>query len=120
MSVTAITTREAIDALEGRYEFREPDEVRAYLAQHSDLLGLLDEAAAKIPVFLPPDGRLVLEMVWDPEDEDEDDDGELFAMVPTRIGWQQDRPGYDRLLREWLVPAVRFAAGRFNVGIEDH
>lgn len=116
-AATAATTREAIDALEGRYEFREPDEVRAYLAANPDLLALLDEAAAKIPEFLPPDGPLILEVVWDPEDEEGEGD-ELFAVVPTRMKHEEVRPRLKRLDREWFLDARGHAIGRFNVDVE--
>lgn len=117
MAAVETATGQAIDSLAGVYRFREPDEVRAYLAKHPDLLALLVEAAAKIPEFLPPDGPIVLEVVWDPEDEEGEGD-ELFAVVPTRMGWEEVRPRHHRLTREWLVPAARFAAGRFNVDVE--
>jgi len=118
MHAPGLTAPATIDVLDHLFEFREPDEVRAYLAKHPDLLDLLHEAATRIPEFLPPDRPIVLEMLWDPEDDD--DEGELFAVVRTRSDGEATRLGYDRLLREWLVPAGRFAAGRFNVGIEYH
>ncbi len=105
-----------IAEIERRYELREPEDVRAYLADNPDLLDLVDEASAKLPEFLPPSGPIVLEVVWDPDDEE--DEGELFALVPTRLGWQDVLPCLNRLLREWLIDAGRFAAGRFNVDVE--
>jgi hypothetical protein len=119
MSAPTTTAPEAIQQIERLYEFREPEAVRAFLAKNPDLIDLLVEAAVKIPEFLPPDGRIVLEVVWDPEDEDEEDD-ELFALVPTRMPWEEVLPRYRRLVREWLVPTARFAIGRFNVGPECH
>lgn len=115
--MTATTTREAIDALRGTYEFREPDAVRTYLAQNPDRLGLLAEAATKIPEFLPPDGPIVLEVVRDPEDE-EGEGGELVAVSPTRLGWARARPGMERLRREWLITTPGRMASRFNIGVE--
>jgi hypothetical protein len=114
MSAPTTTAPEAIAAIERLYEFREPEEVRAFLAKNPDLIGLLVEAAAMIPEFLPPDGRIVLEVVWDPEDEEEDD--ELFALVPTKLEPEDVRPMMDRLRRTWLIPRARHAVGRFNVG----
>lgn len=108
--------RATIDALEGPFVLRQADEVQAYLADNPDLLPLLMEASSKIPEFLPPDGPIVLEILWDPEDED--DGGELFAVVPTDLGWEEVRPRMDRLLRDWLIEAGRFTAGRFNVDVE--
>lgn len=110
------TAPEAIDALEDSYRFRQPNEVRAFLAANPDLLDLLDEAAAKIREFMPIDEPIVLEMLWDPEDED--DLGELFAIVTTNLAPQAVRPLLARLGHEWLNAAGRFAAGRFNVDVE--
>lgn len=106
----------AIDALERVYEFREPGEVRAFLAEHPDLLPLVVEAAAKIPEFLPSDLGIALDVVWEPEDED--DGGELFALVPTELAPEDVRSRLALLDREWLIEAGRFAAGRFNVNVE--
>jgi hypothetical protein len=116
MSAPTTTAPEAIAAIERLYEFREPEEVRAFLAKNPDLIDLVIEAAAKIPEFLPPDGRIVLDVVWDPEDEKAED--ELFALVPTRLGWEEVRPLMGRLDREWLVETFRLARGRFNVDVE--
>jgi hypothetical protein len=116
-ATTTAATRGAIDALERLYRFREPDEVRTYLAKNSDLLDLLNEAAAKIPEFLPVDEAMILEVAWDPEDEEDEEDG-LFALVSTRLEPEAVRPQLDRLRRDWLVPVFRRTGGRFNVGIE--
>lgn len=109
-------TRGAIDALRRASELREPDQVCEYLATHPDLLDLLDEAAMKSPTFLPPDGRIMLEMLRDPEDEG--DAGEPFAIIPTRLRREEVWPRLDRLDRVWLVAAGRYAAGRFDVDVE--
>jgi hypothetical protein len=107
-----------IDTLEALYQFREPDEVRAYLARNPDLIDLLVDASTKIPEFLPTDGSMILEVVWDPDDEEEEENDELVAVVPTRLKWDEVRPRLDRLTREWLIPTARFAAGRFIVDVE--
>lgn len=122
MGATATVTtapRGAIDAIERLYEFREPDEVRMYLTKNPDLLDLLNEAAVKIPEFLPPDGPIVLEVVWDPEDEEGEDD-ELFALVPTKLEPEDVRPMMDRMRREWLIGTPGRRASRFNVGPRYH
>lgn len=118
MGATATTaTSRAIDALQSVYVFRGPDEVQTYLAKNLDLLEILHEAAAKIPEFLPVDEAMILEVAWEPEDEEGDEDG-LFALVSTRLEPEVVRPRLDRLRREWLVPVFRRTEGRFNVGIE--
>ena len=117
MSARVATAPEAIQQLERLYEFREPEEVRAFLAKNPDLVNLVIEAAAKIPEFLPPDGRIVLEVVPDLEDEEGEGD-ELFALVPTRMPWKEVWPRYHRLEREWLIFSPGRITGRFNVGPE--
>jgi hypothetical protein len=90
--------------------------VRAFLADHPDLLDLLVEASETIVRFLPTDGPLALDVIWDPEDED--DEGELFAVVPTFSEPEEVRPRRTRLVEQWLLDAFRRADGRFNVHVE--
>ena len=119
MSASVTTVAKAIEAVERLYEFREPEKVRAFLAKNPDLIDLVIEAAAKIPEFLPPDGQIVLEVVWDPDDDDEaGENDQLFAIAPTRLAWPDVRPWLDRLTREWLIPVARSSGGRFSVDIE--
>lgn len=73
-------------------------------------------AAAKLPEFLPNAERTALEVVRDPEEEN--DGGDLVAVVVTDMDPDDVRPRLRRLDREWLIAAGRFAAGRFNVAIE--
>lgn len=107
---------DAIEALARRYEFREPEEVRVFLAKNADLLDLLNEAATTIPAFLPPDGRIVLEVVRDPEEEGAGD--ELFAVVPTTAHPGVVRPMLEGLRRGWLIATPGRVSGRFNVAPE--
>lgn len=116
MQTAKTTTPDVVGELRNLYEFREPEEVEAYLDRHPNLVDLLVEAAARIPEFIPPDAPIVLEVVWDPEEEDEE--GELFAMIPTHRSWEEIRPRMNRLRRDWLIAAARNAAGRFNIGVE--
>ena len=102
--------------LEAIYQFREPAEVRAFLTAHPEVLPVAAEAASKISEFVPVEERLVLEFGRDPEDED--DEGQVFALVPTRLDPDEIRPGFDRFLRDWLVEAGRSVGLLFNVGIE--
>lgn len=116
MHAPVLTAPPTIDALEHLYQFRDPDEVRAYLAQNLDLIELLVGAAAKIPEFLPNAERPALEVVRDPEEEH--DGGDLVAVVVTDMDPDEVRPRLRRLDREWLIAAGRFAVGRFNVAVE--
>lgn len=117
MQTIARTIAEQIDDLADVYRFREPDDIRDYLAGHPNLLPLLREAATKIPQFVPTTRPLELEVFRNPEEEDD------TAIVPVVI---VDRHGppmlteMHRLIREWQIDAGRTVAGRFIVGIEHH
>ena len=117
---SATAVREAVPdliaRLERRYHFRRPDEVRAFLLDHPDLLDLLVEGASKIRLFLPSDEPIAIEVLFDPEEQD--DQGELFAVVSTRSEPEAVRPRLERLDREWLIDAGRPFAGQFNVAVE--
>ena len=104
-----------LDALAERYQFRDRAVVEGYLRTNPDLLDLLHATAAKIPAYFDLDEPLILEMLWDPEDEDGD---ELFATIPTRLGWEEALSRFNRFIRDWFVDAARFAGVRFNVALE--
>lgn len=116
MQTEVLPVEAQIDDLQAIYEFREPDEVRAYLRANPDLLPLVREAATKLHDSLPGEGRLALDVVVDPGDED--DPGELFAVYRTDQPLTVIRPEFNRLTREWIVPAGRASGGRFNIDFE--
>ena len=105
-----------IAELESIYQFREPAEVRAFLAAHPKVRAVAAEAASKIPEFVPVEEQLILTFGRDPEDED--DEGHVFALVPTRLEPGEIRPPFNRFVRDWLVEAGRPVGLLFNVGIE--
>ena len=105
-----------IAKLERTYQFREPDEVRAFLAIHPEIGDLALTAAVKIAEYLPIQDQLVLEFFRDPEDDE--DDGQLFALVPTRLPPMEVRSLMDQLLRDWLLEVIRPTGLLFNVGVE--
>ena len=66
-----------------------------------------------IPRSIPTNERLVLDVTWDPEDED--DEGMLFAVVTTRVAPEDTEPYRADLERTWFLDAFRRAGGWFNV-----
>lgn len=112
------TDSATIEDLEKLYRFRDRDEARSYLSQNSDLLNAVAEAATVIPRYLPGDQPIELDVVRD-LDEDQQE-GDLFAIVVTNREPDEMRPLLGRLRREWLVPSVQRFDGRFNVGLEYH
>jgi len=116
MQADVLSVEAQIDELGTAYEFRAPDEIRAYLMANPDLLPLVREAATKLRTSLPGDGTLALDVVVDPGDET--DPGELFAVYRTTLEPAAIRPAFNRLTREWLVPTGPASVGRFNINIE--
>lgn len=111
-----VANRAAIDDLERLYRFRDRDVVRSYLARHLDIVDAVAEAATVIPQFLPGYQPIELDVVRD-ADEDEPE-GDLFAIVKTNREPEEMRPLLGKLRREWLIPSVQRFDGRFNVGLE--
>ncbi len=105
-----------IAEIERRYELREPEEVRAFLREHPDLLDILVEGSEIIPRFLAPSGPIVLAVSWDPEDDD--DPGELFALAPTPWEPEEIAPRMAELREAWVIDVFRRSQGFFNVGVE--
>ena len=103
-------------ALGTMYDVREPDAIEAFIDRHPEVADVLREEAWRIPESLPTDERVALELVQDPDVED--DDGELFAIVRTRMGPEEVRPFLTQMQEGWLIDAARRAGGRFNVDIE--
>jgi len=86
--------------------------VHAFLSEYPEILGLLDEAAERIPLALPTSRPIELQVS---PDRETGGDEALFAVVSTELAPEEARPLMGRFLREWLLDAVRRGGGRFNV-----
>lgn len=104
-----------IAELERHYEFRQPEEVRAFLMSHPDVLPVVEEATRMIPRSIPTDDQLALDVTRDPEDED--DNGMLYAVLTTSLAPEDTAPYRAELEQAWLLNAFRRAGGWFNVHI---
>lgn len=110
-------TSPAIDAIEGPYRFKNPEEVRYFLFLRPDLLDVVTEGIVEIPEHVPTDQPIDLEVVWDAEDAD--DDGELIAVVQARLEPEDVVSRMERLRRDWLIAALRRVQDpSFTVGVE--
>ncbi len=115
MQTAERTIDEQIDELAGRYRFREPAAVRAYLDENPDLVQMVAEAPTRIPRFVTTMRPLDLEVFQSPGDEED------TAIVPVVIVDRLDpavRGQMDRLTRERQVVAGRSAGTRFIVSGE--
>ena len=116
MSAVSGLDRLLVDGLERRYEFRQPAEVRAFLADYPVLPGVLTEALDEIPRSLPSTQPIALEILRDPDDDASV--GTLFAVIRTEADPADVRSRLGELRRRWLIGAARRVGGRFNVDVE--
>lgn len=87
-------------ALTARYGLRRPEKVVAFLRRYPHRMPVLLQAAAVIPRSFGADVELVLQVDADPEGEAQHD--ALFAIVRTKLGFDDANDRFDHLLEWWL------------------
>jgi len=105
----------ALQSLGQLYTFRRPQEVSQFLDTHPFLVPLLVEAHAKVAEYFGPSPDVVLEVVSDPEAEN---DRELFAFIRTTLPSDEALSKLDRLDQEWWLEASFRARCRLNIDVE--
>jgi hypothetical protein len=115
MARQMVTTEPALQALEQRYTFRRPEEVMEFLQAHPFLVPLLEEARGQIRQYFGPSPEVVLEVVTDPEAEN---DRERFALVQTTLAADEALCCLDRLDQEWWLDASDQAHCLLNIDVE--
>ncbi len=86
-----------------------------FLDAHPFLVPLLMEAHGKIEKHFGPFPDVVLEVVTDPEAEN---DRELFALVQTDLSPDEALHRLDRLDQEWWLEASLQARCLLNIDVE--
>ena len=115
MSEQTIAIEPALQTLEQLYTFRRPEEVSEFLRDHSFLVPLLLEAHGKIEQYFGSSSEVILEVITDPEAED---DHELFALVPTNLSPDEALSHLDRFDQEWWLDASSQAHCLLNIDLE--
>jgi hypothetical protein len=103
------------DTLEQLYTYRRPMEVTGFLEAHPFLVPLLVEAHGKIDEYFGPQSDVVLEVVTDPE---ADDDRELFAFIQTHFPPEETLQKLDRLDQEWWLAASHRSKNKLCIHVE--
>jgi hypothetical protein len=103
------------EALEKFYNFRRPVEVKGFLAAHPFLVPLLVEAYGKIAAYFEPQPEVVLEVVTDPE---ADDDRRLFVFIQTSLLPEEALDRLDRLDDDWWLDAGDRGEGKLCLHVE--
>jgi hypothetical protein len=101
--------------LEKLYFFRRPSEVKEFLEASPFLKPLLVEAYERIGNCFGPKPEVVLEVVTDPE---ADDDRQLFAFIQTSLPSEQALDKLDRLDDDWWLDAADRSEGKLCLHVE--
>lgn len=97
----------------GQLEVRDPDDVIRVLGGDAGLADVIADAADQASRFFP-DASFTLEVVYDPEYED---DGELFMGVKTSLPHRQAFEVLDRFDEKWWLSNVRRAHGLLGINL---
>ena len=103
------------EALEKLYTYRRPMEVKGYIKAYPFLVPLLVEAYDKIGEYFGSNPAVVLEVVTDPE---ADDDRELFAFIQTNCAPEEALDRLNRLDQEWWLDASDRSEGKLCIHTE--
>ncbi|HXF05947.1 MAG TPA: hypothetical protein VNM72_11105 [Blastocatellia bacterium] len=110
-----ITIEPALQSLSQLYTFRRSEEVAEFLQEHPFLVPLLREAHGKIAEYFGPSPDVVLEVVTDPEAEN---DRELFAFIRISLPPDEALSKLDRLDQEWWLDASDRAENQLCIDVE--
>ncbi len=113
--VSTIAT-DVIERIAARYDFRGDGVPDAVTDAGPEVAALLLEAADQIAAYFGQQTTVVLEFFSDPDDED--DPGELFALIQTTLPLEQARPLMAQFRDEWWLLAISRARGSLNIGQE--
>ncbi|MEW6139787.1 MAG: hypothetical protein AB1733_16290 [Thermodesulfobacteriota bacterium] len=113
--------RQSVDAIEGLYESRDGAEIRDFLAQHRDLIPVLVDAATKIrQTDCFPNARLSLEVLVDPEDEEDSTSvaGHLIIVIGTDLSPEEASQRRRRLQDSWWLDEFVKHGDRLGLDVE--
>ncbi len=91
----------ALVKIEQLYKLREPEEVREFLAENSQLIETLIEAYPRLEAKFGPKTEVALELFYDQEDNAPEP--ELFALVRTQLKADEAVDRLYSLFREWFL-----------------
>jgi hypothetical protein len=97
------------------FTFRNPQEVSEFLHAHPFLVPLLVEAHDRIAHYFEPSPEVVLEVITDPEAED---DHELFVFIRTALPPDEAIRKLDWFDQEWWLEASPRAKCLLNIDVE--
>lgn len=110
-TTTALPAR-TIASLAAGYALRRPEEIAGFLETYPFLVALLLEARPVIARHFGAETPVVLEVSYDPED---DDLTELVAWVQTKRPWAEARAQEKRFGDEWWLTNVHRADCRLAI-----
>lgn len=116
MSALPVAQEGLVGEVAHRFVMRDAARVRAFLGEHPQLVPLVLEVHDAAQRAMGSGTPLVLEVVTDPEDED--DLGTLYAFVQTKLEPEQARPLMKRMHDTWWTRASVQTHGDLNIALE--
>lgn len=112
MTAATAIPPETADLLSTEYAIRRPDEVAGFLETYPFLVPLMREARPVIARHFGAATPVVLEVSYDPED---DDLTELIAVVQTERPWEETRAQEERFGEDWWLTNIHRADCRLAI-----
>ncbi|MCH7759802.1 hypothetical protein IIA15_00150 [candidate division TA06 bacterium] len=105
-----------LEFLERSYTVRRRSEVLQFLSTNSFLVTLLLEVYARIEDYFGHHPHVVLEVVTDPEAEEEEK--EFFAFIQTSLSPKEALERLDKFDKEWWLRAMDRGQGKLCIDVE--
>lgn len=119
MTITTLAAPRILDDLTGIYAFKEPEDIASFLEAHPFLVPLLIEARPVIAHHFP-DVPVVLELVSEPDIEDEEEAAALtvlFALIEMDLPLQEARRRLHLFDQGWWLARARRADCRLEFDV---
>jgi hypothetical protein len=97
------------------FEFREEEQVRAYLDAHPEVVAIIVEARRKLPHFFGEAPAMTLDVLKDPEDPDAES---LFALIQTSLEPDRALPLLDEFNERWWRAASTAIEADIHFGLD--
>lgn len=104
-----------IARLRRRTEFRDGEEVAAYLERHPWIASVLLDALDRIPEFFGDEAPVALEVFWDPEDAGHE---ALYALIQTGLPPDEALRQLKRFDEGWWLSALDRVRGDLTISLE--
>jgi hypothetical protein len=96
-----------------KVEIKDEISVREFLQANPDVLNVLEEAIEVVDSIFNSEGKLLIELVEDPEIESKT----LFLYISTNLDVEESLKLLDRIDKEWLLAKLPELSGKFMIDV---